>query len=151
MSFSDIPVRSNGQTVTYAWFNTIRTYLVNFFGSSTISETQVSLSNNDGPTDVTGLSFDGTVIRTAKIEYQVYRKTDSLEYVESGIYIANYKTEAGEWYIEHMGAAGNSGTAITISTTTGIGQVQSTTDNMSGSNYSGYIRYKVMSTLSVES
>ena len=147
MGFSDIPVRSNGQTVTAAWFNTIRTQLVNWFGAGAITETQDTIDNGASGENVVGLSFDGILYRSAKIQYQVYRTSSIREYVEAGEFFVAYNTTAATWEIGGESAVGDADITFSISA---AGQVTYTTGTIGGTSYAGTIRFKA-ETISVES
>ena len=147
MGFSDIPVRTNGQDVEASWFNTIRTQLVSWFGTGVIAESQDTIDNAGSAESVVGLLFSGAAVRSAKIQYQIYRKTDSYEYSEAGQFFVTYKTVDTSWEIGGESSTGDADTTFAI---TDAGQVTYTSSNMSGASYTGKMRFKA-ETLSVES
>lgn len=152
MTFASVPVRANGDRVTEDWFNTLRTAgsaLESMFGTGYISETQFTLANNQSETNLTGMTVNGSSSRSAIIEYQVYRKTSTDERVETGTILMNYKTIAATWGIDGGTSFGESGVTFTVATTGTTGQVKVASDNMSGSAYIGYIRFKAK-TIAVE-
>ena len=77
MSFFDsIPVRSNGDDILAAWFNTIRTFLINYTDSVGITTyTPFASATSQTDTDVTGLIFDKTLVESSTIQYTIKTAT----------------------------------------------------------------------------
>jgi hypothetical protein len=147
MSFSTVPVRTNGDmTVNASWWNLLRTAgvaLESFFGgSSYIATTLVDCANNVTSQDVGGLSFNSASVKMAIIDILVMRKTDTGGSERMGLdqYLAVYQN--GAWGLVPIGAI-DAGTAhgVVFSITAG-GQVQYTSDSISGSNYIGKFRFR---------
>lgn len=86
-----------------------------------------SIANNTGPSNVTGLLFDKTVSRSFRVDFQIYRSATAKQY-ERGVLLGI--TDGTDWYISSVGSVGDAGVVFTI---TSAGQVQYTSDNMSGS------------------
>ena len=145
-TISDIPVRLNGQTVVASWWNIIRTTLISYFGAGSIEETQATITNNTTGGTITGLSFDGSLYRAAKVFYSLYRKTDSNEIAEAGEILLVYKTVAAAWVIDNVVAVGDADTTFVMDGN----QVDYNSSNLAWSNYEGYIRFTAK-TISVES
>lgn len=136
MSFSTIPVRTNGPQILASWFNALRTAgmaLESFLGGGFIGATEFTIANGQASAaNVTGLSFSGASYRTVVIYYQVYRNTtggSGVERVQSGMMIANYKTVAATWEITMGPAVGDAGVEFSI---TSAGQVQYVSDTQAG-------------------
>lgn len=145
MSFSAISVRSNGQKILYDWFNTIRTAgvaLEAFVGAGYIGETSFTLANNTvSVANVTGLVISSSSYKSAHIYAEVRRKTDSVEVISGGRLIIQYRTLTSAWELLDELSGDDDGTVFSV---TSGGQVQYTTDNQSGSNYTGTIKFKVI-------
>lgn len=112
---------------------------VNYVWASGTSNIGVSAIGNNvsSPSNVTGLLLDGSLIRSAYINYNVYRATSLEELAEAGTILAVYKTLTNTWEIDPVYA----GKAwINFSITTG-GQIQYTTSGMSGSGYVGQMKF----------
>lgn len=86
-----------------------------------------SVANNQSSSNVTGLIFDKTLIRSAEIHYQVYRAATS-SVAQKGILLVIYN--GSTWELVSSGQAGDANTVFDINTSSG--QVIYTTDNMSG-------------------
>ena len=131
MALQDIPVRSNGETIDSSWFNTIRTKLLEEFGSGVSGE--FTLADGVGAaTDITGMIFSGASVRTAFIEYDIYRNTTgggAVEFMESGMIIANYKAVAGTWTFTQGPVLGSTGVTFSLLNT---GQFQYTSTSTTG-------------------
>lgn len=141
MAWTTLTTKSNGTRVVREFFNNIKTAIdeiTAFLGAGSIVETQMTIANSTGPSDVTGLSFAGATYRAARIFYSVLRSTDDNEWIESGTLHAIFKTTAGTWTIS---GPATSDADITFSMTN-AGQVQYTTGNCPGANYSGKMRFK---------
>ncbi len=145
MSFLSIPLRANGQKFYYTWFNLLRTAgiaLENFLGPGYIIETNFALANNTAsPTNVTGLLILSASYKSAHIYAEVRRKTDSVEVISSGRLIIQYRTLTSSWELLDELSGDDDGAVFTV---TSGGQVQYTTDNQSGTNYTGTIKFKVI-------
>jgi stress response protein SCP2 len=145
MSFSAIPVRSNGEKFYYSWFNLLRTAgvaLEGFLGAGYIGETSFTLANNTGPANVTGLIIDKTLYKSAQIFAEVRRKTATNEAISNGKITIQYRDNTTTWELLDELNGDDDGVVFTVNASTG--QIQYTSDNMSGTGYSGTIKFKVM-------
>ena len=125
-----------------AWAEAVTEVLSNTFGTGDILQTSATIGNNQtSPTNVIGMVFDPTVVRGAVCEISVYRVTDEEEKAQTSTIYLTYLTEATTWDIV---VAGGSDAGITFSITS-IGQVQYTTDEMAGNDYSGVIKFRARS------
>lgn len=145
----------NGQTYLYpenrdsppwgeeatAWAQAVTNTLLSIAGSGDILETTANIANNQvAPANVVGLNFDPSLIRGGVVTYSVYRVTTStgaMEAVETGTMYLGYLSNAASW---DLAVVGGQGAGITFSVTSG-GQVQYTTTNFTGSNYSGTMKF----------
>lgn len=110
----------------------------NISNTGDISLTSFTVANNvSSATDVTSLQFDVGVVRAATISYSVYRSTTLSELAECGQIYVVYKSTAATWELVQTNA-GSGGITFTI---TSGGQVQYTSTNMSGSSYSGLMKF----------
>lgn len=150
MSFSDIPIRSNSDTasrVEASWWNIIRTKLLEAF--PVVNSNQLApftIANNiSSYTDVTGAIFLPTEYTTWVLRYEVYRKTDASERLESGVLVLSYKPIATTYSVYRQ--ADNDEDALNIADSlyvTALGQLQYKSDNMSGASYVGKFSYSVV-------
>lgn len=128
-----------------AWAQAVTSALGNVAGANDILQTSATIANNiSSPTNITGFSFDPLAVRGAICEYSVYRVTTgggATELVETGTIYLSYKSTASTWDIVVVGGAG---AGVTFSITNG-GQVQYTSTNISGSSYSGTIKFRARS------
>lgn len=99
-------------------------------GSATIAQNQTNST-------ITGLSFDGSLYRSIKIDYSISRKTASEEKDEHGCIYCLYNTLSSTWKLSLEGT-GNSGVTFDI---TNAGQVTYSSNTLSGISYVGQIRY----------
>lgn len=147
MSFSSIPLRENGVSIQYSWFNVLRTAglaLESFLGSF-VEPTSFTIANNQGSAaNVTGLSFDGSSVKVAFIDYRIRRNTTgggATERVQVGTLIAHYKATAATWTLTAGVTAGDdAGVEFTI---TNLGQIQYTSDNQGGTPDESLFKYTV--------
>jgi len=102
--------------------------------NSTIANNQTTAAN------ITNLIFDGASNRGFVLDYTIYRKTDSVELSQIGRLRAVYKTVENTWLMSDDYSGENAGVTFSI---TSSGQIQYTSTNMSGTNYSGVFDYKV--------
>lgn len=104
--------------------------------------TLVTIQNNQPtPTNVTGLLFDKAIVRSAEIEYYVYRVRGATEVLESGTIRVGFKTDADTWYLNRTSSLIDEvGVHFDITTS---GQVTYTSTDISTSGtYAGAMRYR---------
>jgi hypothetical protein len=124
------------------WATAVSSVLAGVLGPGDILPTLATINNNQvSPADVVGAVFDPVVVRGAVLEFNIYRVTSgggATEKTESGTVYLSYKPTAGVWDMAVVGGAG-SGVILSI---TNLGQLQYTSDSMSGSGYTGTIRFR---------
>jgi hypothetical protein len=107
-------------------------------GSADIITTSFNLGNNQASaTNVTGLAFDPSQVRSAIISYSISRSTSTNEYSECGQIYITYRTSFGNWELAQY-STGSSGVTFTV---TNGGQFQYVSDNMSGLTYVGKMKF----------
>jgi hypothetical protein len=135
----DNPGWGEGNT---AWSVAVTNVLQSLAGTGDILQTPANINNNQiVATSIPGLSFDPTQVRAAIVEYSVYRVTTGVgatELVESGTMYPAYKSVAAVWDMPIVGGQG-AGVQFSILPS---GQIMYTSSNMSGSNYSGLIKFR---------
>lgn len=96
------------------------------------------LNNRTTATSVTGFIFDTSEVISINSEFIVTRTTDSpaVQLVESGFIQGNFSGTAWSISVISQGDAG-----VDFDITAG-GQVTYTSSNMTGTNYSGEVRFK---------
>ena len=101
-----------------------------------------SITNNQSVSaNVQDLIFDGTQVRGAVVKYTIYRTTDTQEVAQIGDFKVIYKSIEGSWSLGADNYHGdNAGVNFTI---TNSGQVQYTSTDLTGANYSGVLDYSV--------
>lgn len=143
MSFSDIPVRVNADKILHSWFNALRTAGIaveNFLGAGFIIETEFDINNNQTSwKSIVGLSFDNASYKSAKIIAEIRRKTDATERVSIVDIYASYFDLEGIWILSVSEVGSESGVTFNI---TDQGQIQYKSDEHSGANYTGTIKFK---------
>lgn len=105
---------------------------------------QVVLGNNVAAVAVTGLLFDPTLIVSANIAFDVYRKDDTQEVVEHVFFKLRFKPVAQVWetIVERSGDA--TGVSFSFSVDgSNVAQIEMTSDNYAGAGYIGELRFKV--------
>jgi hypothetical protein len=110
---------------------------------------EVSLLNNQAtPLSITGEVLDYLTYKSAKIFYEIYRKTDSGERIFNGYLTAVYVSNTATWEVSDKGvsegedgAGGFTGHGVTFSVTA-AGQLKYISDNMAGANYEGTLKLK---------
>lgn len=144
MPFSTIPVRTKGIPVDVSWWNALRAAgaaIELFLGAAFKQETTQSVANTQAATNVTGLSFDSTAVKSAIVPISVRRKTDSAENVATGFLHVHYKNLTSTWDL--IPALPGDETGVTFTITAG-GQIQYASDTLAGANYVGALTYKAI-------
>lgn len=100
--------------------------------------TQELLNNQAVGIDLEDLILDSSAYRSAKVFFEIFRKTDSSERVANGYLTATYKESTATWDITPAGVfdGDEHGVEFEIDST---GQIAYTSDNMAGANYEGEI------------
>lgn len=123
--------------------------LDNIAGPGTITETQSLIENNTIISKaVAGLSFNQSLTKSAKLSYRIYRKTDSsVEMSEEGTIDVHYSTvdPLNKWSLSREIENGEP-TLVNLDIDN-TGQVRYTSNNIAGTNYQGFIRFKSISNL----
>lgn len=101
---------------------------------ATIANNQVAAAN------VTGLSLDSSSYKSVKIFFELRRKTDTTELVSNGYLTAIYKDSTAAWDITGEGTIDGDDDGVSFSMSGA--NVQYTSSNMSGGNYTGTMRIK---------
>lgn len=131
-----------GESLTTA-FEALATIVATLSGTGDILTTSFTVANNiASATNITGLSFDTSVVRSAIVYYSIYRSTlTPTEVSECGQLILTYSSIANTWEMVQFGV-GLSGVNFTITT---AGQIQYTSTNLIGSSYSGKLKFNAKS------
>jgi len=103
------------------------------------SQGTASIANNQSSTaSITGLLFDGALVRSVEIRFSVTRATNSAEKVCTGVITMTYNPLLSDWYFSVMSDNSNAGLTFSCSSS---GQVNYISDNMSGTGYTGQLRF----------
>jgi len=106
--------------------------------------TSFNLANNvSSASNLTGATFDVSLIQSFELNYSIYRSTSITEGSQGGTLSGTYKRMANTWDManEFNGLAG-----IVFSITNG-GQIQYTSSNLSGTFYAGVIKFSATAIL----
>jgi hypothetical protein len=128
------------------WAQAVTTVLGSLNGPADILNTVATVANNQTTSlpniagIIPGLSFDPTIVKGARVDYNVYRNTSTNELVEQGIMLISYKPIAATWDLV-IQSSQTANITFSISST---GQLYYTTDNMPGTNYSGTITFRAI-------
>jgi len=123
------------------WATEVTEVLSNIVGPDDILETTFNIANNQSSAqNVTGLVFNIGSVRSAVIEYNVYRTSDTTPngLLETGEMHIAYNTATSSWLLGIGGVVGNSGVNFSI---TSLGQVQYTSTDIGDTNYSGLMKF----------
>lgn len=113
-------------------------------GPQDIPITTFNIGNNTGSfTNITGASFDTSLVRSAILYYSIYRSTNINEESEVGQIFLTYSTQAATWNISQV-YGGSSGVTFSI---TNAGQIQYTSTALAGTGYVAKITFKAVTFL----
>ena len=102
-------------------------------------QTFILTNNANTNLEIPNLNFPIAEVRSAFIQYSVYRSTDSNSSYDAGDITVIYDTLTATWHLQRE-SVGNSDTDISFDIT-GTGQVRIPTTSLSGTNYSGRIAF----------
>jgi len=129
------------------WAVEVTEVLNNLQGTDDIPETSFTVANNNAvATDVVGLVFNPASVRAGVIDYSIYRSTSITELAEKGKMEIIYKNGASsgtKWSIGRVFFGDDAGVVFTM---TDAGQVQYTSTNLSGTGYSGIMKFEAVVT-----
>jgi hypothetical protein len=129
------------------WASDVTEQLASLAGTGTITETQANIQLNvASPEEIPGLLFSPSLIESAEVTYRIYRTTDSEELSEQGTLSLVYiSSDPLKWF---MSRTINAGTDAKVILDINVnGQVTYTSSPLSGSNYTGYIKFKTSAIL----
>ena len=154
MSFSSIPVRAMGDDTDASWWNTIRTKLLEVFGSGVTAEAQFTIADNQSSyADITDFTFDSASFVWVEARYSIYRTDGSTPRRETGILEFEWDNATSAWLLSYRRGSTDSlniASSIAPDTTGTVGKAQYKSDSMGGT-YVGKMRWKIINTISVES
>jgi len=128
-----------GQDAT-GWAQAVTDELSTVANINDISETAFSIANNILVlTDISSLLFNNSTVRAVEITYSIYRVTNLIELGEEGTINIIYKNTANTWYLDQRSGGDDSGVLFSI---TNSGQMQYTSSNVSGTSYSGIMKFR---------
>lgn len=103
---------------------------------------EFTILNNQGVAlSLAGLVYDSTLYKSVRIFYELVRKTDSSERVANGEMVVIYNALTNDWTLKPGMWEGDPAPGVTFSITA-LGQVQYTSDNQAGANYSGVLKIR---------
>lgn len=139
-----------GQVVT-DWAEAITDLITTIKGAYDIEGSGITIDDSitsSSPASITGLSFSSSNVRSAVVEYFVYRTNTDLpthvldaEVIQSGFLLINYKSTAGTFDINSV-SIGDAGIVFSINAS---GQVQyyiTNHINAGGGVYTGTMTFK---------
>jgi hypothetical protein len=128
------------------WAEAVTEVLSDLLGPNDLLETAFNVANNQlVASPVTGLVLNAASVRAAEISYSIYRQTSTNSLVESGkINVAynNASPNPNKWEINQGNIVGDAGVIFTIDN---AGQIQYTSTNVSGSLYTGTMKFRLKS------
>lgn len=107
-----------------------------------VQDSQAITNNQAAAADITGLLFDSNVTKSAAVEFDIHRQSDTggSERDEAGVLRLLYDSVAGNWRASVNSQFDDAGVVFTI---TAAGQVRYTSTDIAGSNSVGTIRYTI--------
>lgn len=139
-TFTAIPNRVNGTEADANWWNILRAAGVSL-ENGLVAATNFTIANNQAsPTNVTGLTLDGAVYGSARIDIQMKRSdatpTELVSYIQLFL---TYKSSG--WVLEQVDHGDDAGVEFSVTTSLGVAQIKYTSTNMAGGSYSGAMKY----------
>lgn len=98
------------------------------------------INNANTDLEVPNLTFSITEVRSATIEFSVYRETNTNKSFAKGRLNLFYDDDAASWAVQREDDIGNVTDEVTFDITPS-GQVRISTETLAGSGYSGTISY----------
>lgn len=132
----------------------VKTYIESIPATIIVSQTSFSIANaQSSAANITGLIFNPALFRGVKIDYSIYRQTDTAGSARAQIGQLRfvYNTQSSSWLLSDDFAGQDAGVAFEVDDTTG--QVKYTSSDLdlpnSNPNYVGTLKYSVIKTFGV--
>ena len=107
-------------------------------GNSLDIEYSATIANNQSSaTDITGMILNDTLYRGFTIDYLIWRATDINSRIQYGQLRAVYNANTSTWYLSDNYSGQDAGVEFSMN----VNQVQYTSNNLTGADYSGYIKF----------
>lgn len=129
------------------WAGAATVAISSLAGTGTIFESSIPMPAGPVTAIIPGLSFNKAIVGSAEINYRIFRKTNAVQKIETGMISIVYNPGTGAWDMSQMITVGDaSAVAFSIDTT---GQISYTASSLSGTYdaASSYLRFKTISTL----
>ncbi len=111
-------------------------------GTGALSETSFSVANNvAAATNVTGLIFNSANVKSAQVFYSMRRSTATNEVVSTGRLDLVFRDTGSTWDLGDEAFGDDDGVEFSV---TAAGQVQYTSDDLTGTGYAGTLRFKAI-------
>jgi hypothetical protein len=102
------------------------------------------IANNTADQALTDMSFSGSLLSAIIIDFTIARKTDTDSKYTSGILYLVFSETTNTWRIEKgLEVLDYAGVTFAVTTLAQLGQVKATSNNLSGTSYSGKIKYNI--------
>lgn len=127
------------------WATEVTTVLGSLLGPNDIIQSTFTIANNQlSPANIVGLIFNTGQVRSAIIEYSVYRRSTANPsgHSESGtinITYDNLAAPGSKWSLISYGLNGLSGVTFSV---TDSGQIQYVSSDISATGYSGNMHFR---------
>ena len=133
-------VEFTGATLNSGDTTQLRTAIQTIAGGGIQSD--FAIANNQSATNITGLVFDKTTYKAARVEYSIDRRTSTQDVQEFGSFYAIHDARNDTWRIS-LGSAFFDSAGVTFSINASTGQIQYASDDLTGASYVGELRYTV--------
>jgi hypothetical protein len=125
----------------------VKTYIESIPSSIGASEVSFTVANNQSSfANITDLAFNPANIRSATIEYAIYRSTSLSQLAQAGELRIVYNTGLNKWFFSDSYAGQNAGVEFNV---TNAGQIQYKSSLISGGSYAGTLKYSITKTFSI--
>lgn len=115
----------------------VRQAIQSLIGLGGGSQIKFAIANAVGPLPVTGLVLDKADFKGAIVHFDLERFTDTQNVQEQGFLFLTHDTDDDVWRISLSSNLDDAGVVFSI---TGAGEVEYTSDDLTGANYNGFIR-----------
>jgi len=130
------------------WAEAVTTVLDSLAGTGTINETQALIELAVGGVEIPGLIFNNSIVESGQVIYRIFRSTTggSIEQLsESGLLNLVYDPATASWLMTRQIMAGD-GTRVNLQVDA-LGQVSYSSLALTGTGYTGYIKFKTITIL----
>lgn len=129
------------------WAEDVTEALESLAGTGSINETQALIELTATNQEIPGLLFNSSIVQSAEVFYRIYRETSDEKLAESGTLEVVHDPATSQWIMTRK-FTNNESVRVSLDITgNATGQVIYSSTALTGTDYTGYIKFKTITIL----